>query len=127
MVRRGRPKKGHKPPSRIKYEQSHPVIGIRVDSVLYDRLKELKRKSNMSFASLVKQALDALESSVGEAYQRGYAEAEEKYGVTYPCSICGEEIVITRGSKSYEPMRRYMKEHGWGHSECHEDRRKRGS
>ena len=127
MVRRGRPKKRHKPPSRIKYEQTHPVIGIRVDGVLYERLKELRGKSNMSFASLVKQALGVLEPSVGEAYERGYAEAEGKYSITYPCSICGEDIVITRDSKSYEAMRRYMKEHGWGHSECQENRRKRGS
>ena len=127
MVKRGRPKKRHKPPSRIKYEQTHPVIGIRVDGLLYERLRELKRKSNMSFASLVKQGLDVLESSVGEAYERGHAEAEEKYSITYPCSICGEEIVVTRESKSYEAMRTYMREHGWGHSECHESRRKGGS
>lgn len=124
MVRRGRPKKRHKPPSRIKYEQTHPVIGIRVDSALYERLKELKQRSNISFASLVKQALDVLEASVGEAYERGYVEAEGKYSISYLCSICGEEIVITRDSKSYDALRRYMKEHGWGHSECHERRRK---
>lgn len=103
------------------------MIGIRVNSVLYDRLKELKRQSNMSFASLVKQALDVLESSAGEAYERGYAEAEEKYRVYYPCSICGVEIAITRDSKSYEAVRKYMKDHGWGHTECHERGRNKGN
>jgi len=35
-------KKAHKPPSRIKYEQSHPTVSVRVDRKLYDELKELQ-------------------------------------------------------------------------------------
>jgi len=121
---KGRPKKWHKPPSRIRYEQTHPVLGVRVDRALYDRLTELKTKSNMSFAALIKQALGVLESSFGEAYERGYAEAEKEHCLTYPCCICGGEIVITREGKSYEAIREYMRQHGWGHSECHDKGRR---
>ena len=41
-------KKAHKPPSRIKYDESHPTLSVRVGRALYDELQELRELSNKS-------------------------------------------------------------------------------
>ncbi|MCL0056692.1 hypothetical protein M1N81_03970 [Dehalococcoidia bacterium] len=44
----------HKPPSRIRYEQSHPVLSCRLSKVDYDLLKQRLEKLKISFATFVK-------------------------------------------------------------------------
>ena len=62
----------HKPPSRIRYEQTHPVIAIRVNAELYHKLKELKEMGDKSFADILKEALGIQKKSAGRAYSRGH-------------------------------------------------------
>ena len=52
-------------------------------------------------------------------YTKGYAEAECLYKVTYPCSICNKMLTVT-GVDEKEAIKKYMQEHNWGHSACHE-------
>ncbi len=49
--------KKHKPPSRIKYEQNNPVVGIRLDKETRAALESLKAKTGKSLAVLIKEAL----------------------------------------------------------------------
>jgi len=88
----------HKPPSRIRYEQAHPVIAIRVNAELYHKLKELKEMGDKSFADLLKEALGIQKKTVGRAYsrghERGHAEglAEKQVISLGRCSRCKKPL-----------------------------------
>lgn len=115
-------KKKHQPPSRIKYNQNHPTVSIRVSQELYDQLKELREKSGKSLGDILREALKKQAPSVkqawSEGYSRGYKEAEETYKVTYPCNVCGEQLVVT-DTNAKKAIVSYMEEHEWGHNACH--------
>ena len=87
----------HKPPSRIRYEQTHPVISIRVNKELYQKLKEVKEMGNKSFADILKEALGIQKRSTRGAYKRGY-KAGYADGLKNPkfslgnCSKCGKAL-----------------------------------
>ncbi len=53
-----------------------------------------------------------------EGFEKGYEEAKNRYMVPYPCSVCGEPILIT-SPKAKEAVSKYMTEQGWGHVEYH--------
>jgi len=117
----------HIPPSRIRYERSHPVISIRVDSETAERLRDLARKSNESLATLIKENLDLQEGEYSEAWSSGYGDGcndgydkgRREHQIWYFCAICRKRINITPNSNIHEALVGYMKEHGWAHGECH--------
>ena len=125
MVVKGRKRKT---PSRVKYEYSHPTVSFRVSKELYDRLQAVKEAEGKSITDVLKVGLSLLEVKVSkekeakkqgyeEGFEKGYKEAESLYKVTFPCSICGKTLTVT-GKKEKEAVRRYMREHRWGHVEC---------
>jgi len=63
-----------KPPSRIRYERSHPVISIRVSMNYYRRLRELKERRGISWAQLIREILADADKSYREGYDAGYQE-----------------------------------------------------
>ena len=74
------------PPSRRRYEASHPTISRRVDPELYGQLKALKEKANLSVADILKIGVERCEPIVGEAFRNGLmsalAEAYETVSAT---------------------------------------------
>ena len=84
----------HKPPSRIRYEQTHPVISIRVNKELYEKLKEIKEMGNKSFADILKEALGIQKRSTKGAYDRGYKTglAEGQIVSLGNCPRCGKAL-----------------------------------
>lgn len=52
-----------------------------------------------------------------EGYQKGYQEAKNRYLVTHYCSICGGKMEVEHDNAK-KAIRAYMKEHGWGHTDC---------
>lgn len=46
------------PPSRLHYEESHPVISIRMASEIHEQLEEIREKTGQSWADLMKVALN---------------------------------------------------------------------
>lgn len=121
-------KRSQKPPSRVKYEESHPTVSCRVSRETYDRLQEMKEKEGKSFADILKIGLGILalkakkdEKAYSRGYRDGYREAEREFKVAYACSVCGKTITLnSEGEK--EAASGYMEEHGWGHAECHRKR-----
>jgi predicted CopG family antitoxin len=114
------------PPSRIKYEQSHPTVGCRVPKEIYDRLQEIKENEGKSFADILKVGLGILElkakkddKAYSRGYNDGYREAELELKVTYICDVCGEPIVVNTTDEK-KAIKQYMEDHNWGHKECHE-------
>ena len=50
--------------------------------------------------------------------KEGHNHAREEFEITYPCSVCGKPITMKPRSKSHKAIMGYMKEQGWGHSNC---------
>ena len=109
----------NRPPSRIRYEQTHPVIAIRVDKETAERLKDLARESGKSLATLIKENLDLQEDEYTEAWSKGYDEGTKEHQIWYYCSVCQKRLDVEPNSDSHKAMISYMREHGWGHSTCH--------
>ena len=59
------------PPSRRRYEASHPTVSFRVDLDLYAQLRGLKEKANLSVSDVLKVGLERCEPLVGEAITPG--------------------------------------------------------
>jgi len=113
-------KRKHKPPSRIRYEQSHPSVSFRVTRDVYELLKQhLKDSGGISFGDFVKQSLGLREPNIEGIRKR----AEEEYQIWYFCVICGERVNIKPDGEAHKALIGYMKDHRWGHTSCHDKRR----
>jgi len=110
-------KKKHQPPAKIRYNQTHPTVSVRVSKDLYDQLKHLREKSGKSLGDIMREALGKQAPTVMKAFERGYIAAGEKLKVVYPCSVCGKLILVTTPDEK-KAIASYMKEHGWAHGEC---------
>jgi len=97
---------------------------------IYERLEEVKYTEGLSFADVLKLGLELIEPvskkdaaamrrSRDAGYRAGYGAAKKEYGITYPCSVCGKLINLL-SDNAKEAAEKYMQEHGWGHTECHE-------
>jgi len=117
----------HKPPARVRYEQSHPTVSFRLDKDTHDLLKQrLKDLGGVSFADFVKDALGLLELRMPDieeirliALGEGYNQAEKDYQIWYFCAVCGKRIDISPNDDDHKAMIGYMNDHGWGHKSCH--------
>jgi hypothetical protein len=85
----------HKSPSRMRYEQTHPTITIRVDIETYERIKAIQEKTGKTLASIIKEGLGLQETSATEVYEKGYRDAEMEFKFSFPCSVCKEEITVS--------------------------------
>ena len=91
------------PPSRERYERSHPTVSLRVDIDLYAQLKALKKKANLSVADVLKVGLEKSEPLVGEAFQNGFMSAlAEAYQNV--CDTCEDEVMAIAIAQGEEPV-----------------------
>ena len=113
----------HKPPARIRYEQSHPTLSCRLDKDTHDLLKQrLEDLGGVSFADFVKDSLGLLQlkmPDVEEIKDEAYDQAAKDNQIWYYCAVCGKRINVEPNSDSHKAIIGYMKEHGWAHSSCH--------
>ena len=90
------------PPSRQRYESSHPTVSVRVDPGLYGELKALKEKAGLSVADILKVGMERCEPLVGEAFRNGFmgglAEAYEAV-----CEDCEDQLVAIAIAQGAEP------------------------
>ena len=106
-----------KPPSRIKYEESHPVISFRVSKETYDNLVRIKAQTGLGLADIVKSAINKQEIDLVLSYWGGYEDAEKIFRVNYRCSVCGKTTAVTTKDEK-ETIAKYMNETGWAHAKC---------
>jgi len=79
----------HKPPARIRYEQSHPTVSCRLDKDTHELLKQrLEDLGGVSFADFVKESLGLqqtkmpdIEETKEKAYEEGYDQAEKDWQI----------------------------------------------
>jgi predicted DNA-binding protein len=110
--------KKHYPPSRARYDQSHPTISIRVKRELYNELKELQERTGKTLGDILREAAGKQKLSAKGSYQLGYNAAKEKYSVLYKCNICHDLMIVTSDDEK-KAIASYTLEHGWRHGECH--------
>jgi hypothetical protein len=110
-------KKKQPPPSKIKYDKSHPTISIRVSQDLKKQLDEIKEMSGKSVGDILREAVGVQSKSVKNAWNRGHSLAKSKYGVWYKCSVCGGNILI-ESNDAKKDAGKLMREAGWRHSSC---------
>ena len=118
----------HKPPARVRYEESHPTVSCRVDIDTYTLLKQrLEDLGGVSFADFVKDCLGLLELKMpdveeirGAALGEGYVQGVEESAIWYFCAVCGQRIDVEPKSESHKAIIGLMKSAGWGHGSCHQ-------
>ena len=119
-------KAAHKPPARVRYEQSHPTVSCRLSRDEYELLKQrLDDLGGVSFADFVKDSLGLLQLKIPEtreikekARMAGYDQGKREHQIWYFCAVCGKRINMSPGENDHKAMIGYMKEHSWGHGEC---------
>ena len=114
----------HKPPARIRCEQSHPTVSFRLDRDTHTLLKQrLEDMGGVSAADFIKESLGLIHTNIeeikDEARGEGYIQAEEECQIWYFCAVCGKRIDMSPNSDSHKAMIGYMKEHRWAHKSCH--------
>jgi len=120
----------HKPPSRIRYEKSHPTASCRLNKETYDLLKQrLAELGNASFADFVKDALGKLQFKISkseedaerekeEAKKEGYRLATKEWQICYPCSVCKKKVALEPNSIDHHRIIDIAKEKHWAHESC---------
>lgn len=122
-------RKSKRSPSRIKYEQGHPTISCRTSKELKERIDAVKKAEGISNSEIMARGAGLSEVKAKskeeirqEAFYKGYGQgfitAKNRYSVTYQCSGCGQPMVVNT-TEEKEAIKTYMREHGWGHAECH--------
>ena len=113
----------HKPPARIRYEQSHPTVSCRLDKDTHALLKQrLEDLGGVSFADFVKDSLGLLQlkmPDVEEIKGEAYDQAKKNYQIWYFCNVCGKRIDMYPNDDAHKAMIGYMKDRGWAHAKCH--------
>ena len=110
-------KKKQPPPSKIKYDKSHPTISIRVSQDLKIQLDEIRETSGKSIGDILREAVGAQDVSVKDAWKRGVSHGKGLYGVNYKCSVCGGNLIIDTADEK-KAASTFMREHGWHHNSC---------
>jgi flagellar biosynthesis/type III secretory pathway protein FliH len=53
-----------------------------------------------------------------EGKKEGYQQGVNQYKITYPCSVCGKQLIMMAREKDHEAMKIMMRKAGWAHTTC---------
>ena len=112
----------HKPPSRIRYEQTHPVVPIRVTQEEYELLQK-RSSEGQSYHDILRLGLDKQEVYNAPLLKRieeleiEVLNTEEKLTVTYPCARCGRTVKVQQSNEK-EVCRKALIRAGFYHRTC---------
>lgn len=120
--------KKKKMPSRIRYEEKHPIVSFRIGKELEGRLQVVKEREGKSAADVLQAGVGLFEVKIAKeeeiekrirdrTYVEGFNKAKNTYRVTYPCWVCGKETTVTT-QEERDVLSKFMREHGWGHPDC---------
>lgn len=121
-------KKRRVAPSRRKYEEANPVLSFRVPRKIYEDLRVVKESTGDSRTKVLMAGLGLYKVKIKtekEIWQKAYDKGHDDgvnaacncFGVSYPCSRCGKEMMVdTEEEKT--AIRQFMVDSGWAHGEC---------
>jgi len=126
--RSGIHRKGKKPvpPSRLRYEETHPTVTVRVSEEMREKLTELKEVHDLSLGDVLRHGLEtakpdldkAYTQGLTEGYEDGYGEAKDEYEVIYWCSGCRRRHLSINTVEEKEAAAQLMYDAGWESSAC---------
>jgi len=119
----------HKPPSRVRYEKSHPTVSCRLNKETYDLLKQrLKELGGASVADFVKDALGRLQLKMPEledtervreeAKREGYNQATKEWQIWYYCFMCEKKVTVKPNSVDHNRIIDLARKKCWSHESC---------
>ena len=92
----------HKPPSRLRYEKTHPTVSVRVNEATYRQLSDPRQRSGISMAEILLVGLERLAPMVGSAFNKGLMHGlSDAYAVS--CPRCQDDILALAPDPSSEP------------------------
>ena len=100
--------------------EANPTVSVRISREFHEELQELKEKSGLSMADILKVGLDKLKPDVDQFYDQGlkdgYEMAEEEFKVMATCSGCDKAHlpVVGEGMKVVAAQRLT----GWTGKSC---------
>jgi hypothetical protein len=109
------------PPSRVRYEKTHPVVSIRLRQEDKAKLLEMSEKTGKSPARLVQEALDLFKRDIEAAYNEGYKDGWGCFEI--PCKVCGKNMPVDINKN--EGLKQVVLKacSSWGHHTCFEKKR----
>lgn len=121
-------KNSKKSPSRIKYEQNHPTISVRLPKDKREKLLAMLKTMDVTLPQLILNFIGEHEIKIqpieiikGTSFRaglgKGYQQAVKNCAIKYPCSKCGKEIVVSTEEEK-KAIRGFMTESGWRHGDC---------
>jgi hypothetical protein len=115
-------KKTHKPPSRARYELSHPTVSARISKNEHQKLKQYLDDREISLAEFIRESLEIQKPKIEAIWEagreQGYSQAKNEFEIWYFCHRCSEPITILPNSKSHKALIEYMFVKGWRHANC---------
>ena len=117
-------RKGKKPvpPSRLRYEQTHPTVTVRVSEEMREKLTELKEVHDLSLGDVLRIGLETAKPDLDKAYTQGltegYEDAKDEYEVTYWCSGCRRRHMSITTDEEKQAAAQLMYDAGWESSAC---------
>src|SRR2546427_4636973 len=109
----------HKPPpSRLRYEKSHPAVTFRVTTDELEKLRAMSTKTGLSLSQILKRGLGVLENKLEEAYNKGFEDGWGRFEA--PCNICSEPMLfdIKEEEKPKAILEKAFSD--WCHTACKE-------
>lgn len=108
----------HVPPSRLKYERSHPTISCRVTREELQKLREIQKKIGLSLAQVLRQGLGLQLAKTRRAYEKGYREGFGRFQA--PCSVCGKLMDFNLKSEGDAEAKKTLLQAfaRWAHTPC---------
>jgi hypothetical protein len=113
------------------------MFSTRIPKDWEEELNQILKDMGISKKEFIGIALKKIRASYNRVYQKGlnfgeilgYSkghndginEASETWAIWYFCDICNKEILVEPNTNSHKAIIQYMKEYGWGHSECHKE------
>ena len=111
----------HIPPSRHRYEQSHPVVAIRVNEELYRKLKQIKNQADVSFADILREGLGMQEAESKKASYAGFHAGEiegRKFDLGI-CTVCKRALHWDLNQeKTRQLLEKAINDEGFIHTDC---------
>jgi hypothetical protein len=112
----------HQPPSRIRYEKSHPCVTCRVSQAEYDQLDKIRQTQGKSFRQLLLTGAQMIDETVGDqeaAYREGWDDAKKDPIPLGVCPSCGKPMTWKLANeKDRQLLAETIETAGIAHSKC---------
>ncbi len=111
------------PPSRKRYEASHPVLSFRVTREVLAQIDSLRARGVSRMGLLLRGLGHVVTEQTAEleryaeGYNKGYEEARQRFAITFRCGACGGQAEVS-GDRAKQDIVTIIERRGWRHGRC---------